>query len=98
MLAGLTMADSSFNEDPVTQKLGGTSGIQQSLNSSTADMKVLTPGLLDCEVGNITASDKLEKHPKRGLRFWMCIIAIMVCSFLMVFDLVRLRTYESLCK
>lgn len=26
--------------------------------------------------------------PKRGLRFWMCVLAIVICSFLMALDLV----------
>ena len=50
----------------------------------------------------VDISDESQK-PRHGLRFWMCIVAIMVSSFLMVLDLVssgrRLfwpRTYDPI--
>lgn len=34
-------------------------------------------------------SEAVEEKPKKGLKFWMCIVSIMICTFIMSLDLVR---------
>lgn len=43
---------------------------------------------LQTAVHDVPESPQTTLTQKRDFRFWMCIIAIMICSFLMVVDLV----------
>ena len=66
----------------------GLKGGQVSFSGSVEDSKAAQVTSSTTAADLTTPYDDLPKHLERGLRFWMCIVAIMVASFLMVLDLV----------
>ncbi|KAI5119018.1 hypothetical protein M0805_001877 [Coniferiporia weirii] len=61
----------------------------QGSEEAKASTRVL---LTAAEPDVVPLGEDATQTPKRGLRFWMCIVAIMVSSFLMVLDLAGVGT------
>lgn len=76
------MSPAPYTEEPHPH--GSTTKLAASKTSDSADNAFATNAAVSTEA----VSDELSKQ-QRGLRFWMCIVALMVSSFLMVLDLVR---------